>query len=162
MLQEGIERVDAAYEVFLKEGLEDFKHFAYELQTVAEQNLAPERVKTYIAIIHQHKGLKETNKVMKYILLVLGKYLQMMVAYKIFKEDDVENRVANLYETFNAHFNQLRGAFEEVTGTTFSPKQMEETGLGQRQEHALGWELLFSSDIANLAFITHSLFQRHV
>ena len=98
---------------------------------------------------------------MKYVLLVLGKYLQMMVAYRIFKEDDVENRVAILYETFNAHFDQLSGAFEEVTGTAFCPKRTKGSGLGHQQEGTLGWELLLS--FSNIfVCIIYSLFQRYV
>ena len=126
-------------------------------------NYAPKRVKTYIAIIHQQRGLDETYKVTKYILLVLGKYMQMMVAYRIFKEDDVERRVATLYETFNAHFKQLSGAFEEVTGTVFSPKQTGEAQLEQHQEDIFGWGLVLSFfKYFNFAFIMFSLFQRHV
>jgi len=42
LFQEGIETVNAAYEVFVREGLEDFQPFAFELQTVAKQKLTPE------------------------------------------------------------------------------------------------------------------------
>ena len=119
-MQEGIEKVEAAYAVFFKNSLEDFQHFSFELQTVAEQSLTAERIKSYLAIIHQHREIEETYKVTKGILLVLGKYLQMMVAYRIFKEDNVELQVASLYETFNDQFEQLCRAFEEVTGTLWS------------------------------------------
>ena len=119
-MQEGIEKVEAAYAVFFKNSLEDFQHFSFELQTVAEQNLTAERIKSYLAIIHQHREIEETYKVTKGILLVLGKYLQMMVAYRIFKEDNVELQVASLYETFNDQFEQLCRAFEDVTGTLWS------------------------------------------
>ena len=93
-MQEGIEKVEAAYAVFFKNSLEDFQHFSFELQTVAEQSLTAERIKSYLAIIHQHREIEETYKVTKGILLVLGKYLQMMVAYRIFKEDNVELQFA--------------------------------------------------------------------
>ena len=58
---------------------------------------------------------------MEYVLLVLAKYLQMMVAYSIFKED--QDRVTILFETFNKHFTRLNQVFEEVTGETFQPGQ---------------------------------------
>ena len=47
-MQEGIEKVEAAYAVFFKNSLEDFQHFSFELQTVAEQSLTAERIKSYL------------------------------------------------------------------------------------------------------------------
>ena len=58
---------------------------------------------------------------MEYIFLVLGKHLQMMVAYSIFKED--HDRVTILFETFNRHFAKLNEVFLEVTGEPFKPGQ---------------------------------------
>ena len=119
--QDGIEKVDAAYEVFLQVGFEDFQQYAFELQTIAVQNLAPERIRAYMKIIHQEGGLPMSQMAMEYVLLVLAKYLQMMVAYSIFKED--QDRVTILFETFNRHFAKLNQVFEEVTGEAFKAGQ---------------------------------------
>ena len=121
LTQDGIEKVDAAYEVFLQVGFEDFQQYAFELQTIAVQNLAPERIRVYMKIIHQEGGLPMSQMAMEYVLLVLAKYLQMMVAYSIFKED--QDRVTILFETFNRHFTKLNQVFEEVTGEPFKPGQ---------------------------------------
>ena len=55
--QDGIEKVDAAYTVFLRSDFEDFQSYSFEMQTVAIQNLNPERVKEYLEIIYQQQGL---------------------------------------------------------------------------------------------------------
>ena len=55
--QDGIETVDAAYDVFLQCGFEDFQQYAFELQTCAAKNLNPQRVKEYLRIIYQQQGL---------------------------------------------------------------------------------------------------------
>ena len=54
--QEGIETVDNAYDVFLRNGIEDFQPYAFELQTCAAKNLNPRRIKEYLEIIHQDQG----------------------------------------------------------------------------------------------------------
>ena len=54
--QEGIETVDNAYDVFLRNGIEDFQPYAFELQTCAAKNLNPRRIKEYMEIIHQEQG----------------------------------------------------------------------------------------------------------
>ena len=54
--QDGIEKVDATYTVFLRNGFEDFQYYSFEMQTVAIQNLNPQRIKEYLGIIFQHQG----------------------------------------------------------------------------------------------------------
>ena len=49
--QDGIEKIEAAYEVFLEQGLDDFPSFVFELKTIVAQNLTPARIKTYLEII---------------------------------------------------------------------------------------------------------------
>ena len=50
--------MEAAYTIFLQNGFGDFQSYAFEIQTVALQNLNPQRVMDYMAIIfHHHQGL---------------------------------------------------------------------------------------------------------
>ena len=58
---------------------------------------------------------------MEYILAVMSKYLQMLVAYSIFKEDP--DQVADHFEQFNRNFDQMCQAFKEVTNQTFKAGQ---------------------------------------
>ena len=58
---------------------------------------------------------------MEYILAVTSKYLQMLVAYSIFKEDP--DQVADHFERFNRDFDQMCQAFKEVTNQPFKAGQ---------------------------------------
>ena len=58
---------------------------------------------------------------MEYVALVMGKYLQMLVAYSIFKEDP--DQVTDHFEQFNRDFEEMCKAFKEVTGQTFKAGQ---------------------------------------
>ena len=56
---------------------------------------------------------------MEYVVVVLGKYLQMSVAWDIFLGEN-ENLAAK-FEQFNAQFRKINEVFEEVTSKTFKP-----------------------------------------
>ena len=58
VVQDGIETVDSSYEVFLQEGLEDFKQYAFKLKTTAAKYLGPKRIKEYITIIYREQGVE--------------------------------------------------------------------------------------------------------
>ena len=53
--------------------------------------------------------------------MVKAKYLQMMVAYSIYKEEP--DRVTEHFERFNKDFEQLRQVFKEVTHQEYKPGQ---------------------------------------
>ena len=55
--QDGLEGVDAAYTVFLRYGFEDFQPYIFELQSNAAKSLHPQRVREYLKIIFEKKGL---------------------------------------------------------------------------------------------------------
>ena len=58
---------------------------------------------------------------MEYVIAVMGKYLQMLVAYSIFKKDP--DQVADHFEQFNRNFYQVCEAFKEVTKQEFKAGQ---------------------------------------
>ena len=58
---------------------------------------------------------------LEYVLLVLGKYLQMLVAYQVYKEQP--ERVNTTFAEFNVQFEQLQVVFKDVTGQRFKPGQ---------------------------------------
>ena len=64
-------------------------------------------------IIFKRNGIEACRAMMLYIVIVLGKYLQMMAAYSIFKKQ--VPRVVDVYETFNKNFIEFNSLFEEVT-----------------------------------------------
>ena len=59
------------------------------------------------------------QSVLDYIVIVLGKYLQMMSSYYIFKEDS--ERVTAQFEQFNSHFQKYSEIFEKITGRKYKP-----------------------------------------
>merc|ERR1719458_330639 len=61
---------------------------------------------------------------MKYVVIVMGKYLQMLSAYSIFKEKPDE--VTNHFDQFNRDFDQMCQAFKEVTNQVFKAGQVVE------------------------------------
>jgi hypothetical protein len=118
-LQEGIEVVDAAYEVFLAEGFEDFQEYAFELKTTATKSLSPSRIREYLQTIYEQQGHDACQAVLEYVVVVLSKYLQMMVAYEIHRQKT--DRVEAQFKQFNACYTQLVNIFAEITGQPFEP-----------------------------------------
>ena len=54
---------------------------------------------------------------MDYVVVVMGKYLQMLVAHSIFKEEP--DRVTDHFEEFNRDFYKVCDVFKEVTDQVF-------------------------------------------
>ena len=64
-LQDGIEQIEAAYEVFLQGADQDeWRSFIVELRTKAMLNLSPSRVREYLRIISEKDGEDKCQKVM--------------------------------------------------------------------------------------------------
>ena len=61
---------------------------------------------------------------MDYILVVMGKYLQMLVAHSIFKEEP--DRVTEHFEQFNKDFYEVCDVFKKVTNQVFRAGQVVE------------------------------------
>ena len=58
---------------------------------------------------------------MEYVVLVKAKYLQMLAAYSIFKEDP--EQVTEHFQQFNSDYEQMCEAFKEVTHQVFKAGQ---------------------------------------
>ena len=122
MVQDGIERIDATYTAFLKQrNLRHFMNYFVEFQTGAVQYLLnPERIRDYLQIVKTKSGSEGDNMcqlVMQYVIVVLGKYLQIMVACHIFNEEN--DSVTEDFKDFNDVFEALMAVFKEVTGKDF-------------------------------------------
>ena len=120
--QDGIETIDAAYEVFLQDGFEDFQQFSFELKTIARKNLSPQRIEEYLRVIHKQSGVIKCQEVLEYVLMALAKYLQITVAYSIYKNDP--ERACAQFELFNEQFEKLCVIFQEVTQRKFRPSSV--------------------------------------
>ena len=109
--------------------MEDFQSHAFHLQTIANQNLKPEKIKEYIKIVNSQFGADTCRTTLNYIIVVLGKYLMMMVAYHIYKGD--LDAVEEDYDKFNTDFYQMIQDFSIVTGEEFK------SGFGDEQGNFL-------------------------
>ena len=111
--KDGIESIEAAYQTFvdgsqnLESTLTGFEYYIVELQTNFNQHLKPEKLEEYFRIVKKLHGEEICNKLFDYILVVKGKYLQIMTVFYIFKND--MPRVQNIFERFNDHYNELKG-----------------------------------------------------
>lgn len=122
--RDGIEGVDAAYEVFIQGAanveltLKTLENYIFELQTNAIKTLSTQRIRSYLQAVFVSDGPQMCTEVMKYILVVRAKYLQMIVVYSIFQYD--AERVVNEFKAFNCHYDELLQAYEEVVGEQFN------------------------------------------
>ena len=101
----------------------DFKNFAFEVQTIANQYLAPPRIKEYLGIVHKdqgsveyarnQRGAKAAKATMYYVLLVSAKYLTMMTSYYIQQRDAAG--VQKIFSKFNNNFEEYRKIYTEIT-----------------------------------------------
>ena len=76
-------------------------------------------------------GKEMCHVVFHYIIVVLGKYLQMMTAYYISKKDS--KRVTREFEKFNETYEKLVAYFEAITNETFDPDSDEVGGAKMQQ-----------------------------
>ena len=110
----------------MQKDFEDFQSHAFELQTIANQNLKPGKIAEYMTILQSQSGSDTCRTTLNYIIVVLGKYLQMVVAYHIYKGDlDV---VEDDFAKFNSNYYKLIQDFFKVTGEEFIP------GCGDQNE----------------------------
>ena len=109
--------------------MEDFQFHAFQLQTIANHNLKPEKIKEYMVTLSSAFGADTCRTTLNYIIIVLGKYLLMIVAYHIHKGD--LDAVEEDYDKFNKDFYQLIQDFSKVTGEEFR------SGFGDEQGNLL-------------------------
>ena len=82
------------------------------MQTNFNQHLKPEKIEEYFRLILSLHGEEMVREVFDYILVVKGKYLQMMTVYYIFKKDI--SRVQCNFERFNEHYFELKERLDNV------------------------------------------------
>ena len=118
--KEGIEKIDAAFQNFIKgsHNLENtfasLANFMFELETNAIQCLNTEKINAYLKAIKETECDEVCDQVFQYIILVRAKYLQISCAYYIFNKDS--QRVANEFESFNRDFYQLHQIYKSSIG----------------------------------------------
>ena len=128
--KDGIECIEAAYQTFLDgannlEGtLASFDYYIVEMQTNFNQHLKPGKIDEYFQLILRHHGPEMVREMFDYILVVKGKYLQMMTVYYIFKKDI--SRVQANFERFNEHYFELKERLDKTLAAQSSYKELTE------------------------------------
>ena len=73
-------------------------------------------------MIHRQSGAAKCREVLEYVVMALAKYLQITVAYDIFKGD--LEKIYGHFELFNEQFEKLCVIFQEVTQRKFRPSSV--------------------------------------
>ena len=134
--RDGIEKVEAAYENFIKgsNNLDNtfnrLEGYMFELESLAIQNLNPVKVGEYLRSILLTEDIEIAQHIFKYILVVRSKYLQLVCAYYIFKEEP--DRVCQEFDSFNKNYDNLCEVFKTKTGIEFKPDQLLSDNLLSR------------------------------
>jgi len=123
--KDGVERIDGAFKVFVKgaRNLEttfsEMKGFLFEMQTVAEQSFAPEKIRGYLKAMKVTNDVNICQNVAQYIVITQSKYLQIMAAYFLFNKDF--DRATDQFKLFNEQYKTVCAAFKEEFNCDFKP-----------------------------------------
>ena len=101
--------------------MDDFRGYAFELQATAEKYFKAERVEEYMVTVFARAGHDGVIGVVSYIIIVIAKYVQIMAAYHISKEDSEGLRLT--YEGVNDNFHAYSKSFRKVTGRVLNLDQ---------------------------------------
>ena len=130
---EGIEKVDSAYKTFIKgaknisQTLIDLQNFIFELQTIADHSLSPEKINSYFNEIKNSKdfNIESFQQSFAYVIATKAKYLLLCVAY--YTHTGVAGRIGEEFERFNAEFNEIFDYYQ----TTLAEKCIGESIRGK-------------------------------
>ena len=108
---------DGEFEKWVESGLSTFETQCLVAEIYFNQNLTPGKIREYMIFLKLNFGADTCRTTLNYIIVVLGKYLLMAVAWSIHKGnlDGVEEDFAK----FNNNFYQLVQDFSKVTGEEF-------------------------------------------
>lgn len=115
---DGIEKVDAAFKTFIRGAnnmdltLCNLAFHITELQIVAEQSLNPTRISTYLNAIKETESIEVFEQAFSYVACTKARYLQLMCAYYIFKNDP--DRVGLEFEFFNREFIEIHDIYQTM------------------------------------------------
>ena len=131
---DGIEKVDAAYKTFIKgaenisQTLIDLRNFMFELQTIAEHSLSPQKINSYFNEIKASKdfSFESFQKSFAYVIATKAKFLLLCVAY--FMHTGVADRIGEEFERFNVEFNEIFDYYQ----TTLAEKWIGESIRGKK------------------------------
>ena len=137
----GIERVEAAYKAFLigannlEVTLENISYFIFELETEANNCFNLEHIESYLCMSSMFQSLDTSKDIFRYIVFVRAKYLQMVAAFYIYKNDVA--RVNAEFIAFNDFFARIKDMYQETFGKMLFESETEDT----EQDHMITFEI---------------------
>jgi len=127
--RDGPEKVEALYEMFLEDcqntqkTFELFKGFVVEARMNYNQHLKPQKVAEYLKIVKDRQGNKACQDFYNYIIIVMGKYLQIMSLFYIYNDD--ASQIGVLFERFNTDFMSLNKRFNNIVNDSGAKIEIE-------------------------------------
>ena len=121
--KDGLEKLEAAYEVFLngshdlKGTFSDFDNYITELHTIAIQSLKPEKISQYLEETSRLKEEDEVKETFNYVILVRSKYLLLVSAFYMFRDDS--QRVELEFKMFNEDFEKIMDLHDRMVCKDF-------------------------------------------
>jgi len=112
--------VEAAYKTFLDgannliDTMENISAFIFELETEANNCFKLEHIKSYLQVSSQFQGLETSRDIFGYIVFVRAKYLQIITAFYMYKNDVA--RIEAEFVAFNDFFIWIKGIYHEQFG----------------------------------------------
>ena len=122
--KDGLEKLEAAYEVFLngshdlKGTFSDFDNYITELHTIAIQSLKPEKISQYLEETSRFKEEDEIKQTFNYVVMVRSKYLLLVSAFYMFRDDS--QRVELEFKMFNDDFEKIMDLHDRMVCKDFS------------------------------------------
>ena len=137
----GFERVESSYKTFLngaknlKVTLENISAFIFELETEANHCFNLEHIESYLSMSSELRSLDESKDIFRYIVFVRAKYLQMVVAFYLYKNDIA--RVEAEFHAFNDFFEEIVAMYLENLGKSllFEEKSADNEQKKERHRH---------------------------
>ena len=160
--KQGIERVEAAYKTFLDgahnllDTMENISAFIFELETEANNCFKLEHIKSYLQLSSQFQGLDMSRDIFGYIVFVRAKYLQIITAFYMYKND--EARIEAEFVAFNNFFLWIKGIYHEQFGKILLfEKEVADTDQEERSTLLLEGKLGISKIKDSYLGFTYSL-----
>ena len=137
--KQGMERVEAAYQTFLngandlKATLQRISSFIFELETEANHCFKLEHIESYLSMSSKFRSLDESKDIFRYIVFVRAKYLQMVVAFYLYKNDVA--RVEAEFHAFNDFFEEIVAMYLENLGKSLLFEEKSADTEQKKEQH---------------------------
>ena len=112
--KEGVEKIAAAYTVFLdvstsqeawETHMQQFENYVWEYKSANALYMEPRLLKKYLNTLAGQNGLTKMSNALEFILATEAQYLHLMVHFHSYKED--QEAVTRQFESFNNHVEFL-------------------------------------------------------